>query len=140
MRYLIPNLLLLLSISTTYTACTLGNKVKNHNTTDKNYQYLSEDKLIKNYVGQKIWLEGKESTVIHQHMMKPSFSLSEEDKEKHLYVDYNNGQQIVVYYTNINIPKDQKKHQFYGTVQKMSGAGKGGGTYTEYYLDLDKVE
>ena len=140
MKYLALNLLLFFCLSTTYTACSSSSNTTNDNNLTSNYQALSKDKSVKDFVDQQIWLEGTESTEVYQHMMKPSFSLEEEDAEKHLYVDYNNGQQIVAYYKNIKIPKDQKKHKFFGTVKKISGAGKGGGTHTEYYLDLNKVE
>lgn len=140
MKHLALNLWLFFCLSTTYTACISSNNTTNNNTSTTSYQQLSKDKSIKNHVNQQVWLEGTESIDIHQHMMKSSFSLEGEAEEKHLYVDYNNGQQIVVYYKNIKIPQDQKKHKFFGTIQKISGAGKGGGTHTEYYLDLDKVE
>lgn len=133
-------LLLFFCLSTTYMACSSSNNTTNDKTSTSNYQHLSKDKSVKDFVEQQIWLEGTESTEVHQHMMKSSFSLEGEAAEKHLYVDYNNGKQIAAYYKNIKIPKDQKVHKFFGTVQKMSGAGKGGGTHTEYYLDLDKVE
>jgi hypothetical protein len=140
MKYLILNLCFFFCISTTYIACSSSVNTTSTTRTDSNYQLLSIDKSIKDYVDQKIYLEGTESLEINQHMMKTSFSLEGEAEEKHLYIDYNNGQQIVGYYKNIRLPKDQKKHKFYGTARKMSGAGKGGGTFTEYYLDLDKVE
>lgn len=28
----------------------------------------------------------------------------------------------------------------FGTLREVSGAGKGGGQHSEYYIDLDKVE
>jgi hypothetical protein len=139
MKYLTLNLLLSFCLSTTYMACISSKNTTNDNTSTSNYQHLSKDKSIKGFVEQQIWLEGTESTEVRQHMMKSSFSL-EGAAEQHLYVDYNDGQQMVAYYKSIKIPKDQKVHKFFGTVQKMSGAGKGGGTHTEYYLDLDKVE
>ena len=61
------------------------------------------------------------------------------EPESHVYVDYNNSQ-VVAYYRDFKLPKDKKKLKFYGTVSQMSGAGKGGGTHTETYIDLDKVE
>ena len=140
MKHLILNPWLFFCLSTTYMACISSNSTTNSNISTTSYQQISKNKSIANHVNQQVWLEGTESIGINQHMMKSSFSLEGEAEEKHLYVDYNNGQQIVVYYKNINIPQDQKKHKFFGTIQKISGAGKGGGTHTEYYLDLDKVE
>jgi hypothetical protein len=140
MKYLALHLCFFFCISTTYIACTSSVNTTNSKTADTKYQHLSKNKSIKGFVDKAVCIEGTESIEINQHMMKPYFSLEGEVEEKHLYVDYNNGQQIVVYYKNINLPEDQKKHKFYGTVREMSGAGKGGKMHTEYYLDLDKVE
>ncbi|BDS09896.1 hypothetical protein [Aureispira anguillae] len=110
-------------------------------TIEKNTTYITQypplplNESIQDYHGKKICLQGKKATVIHQHMMKGSIS-----NEQHIYIDYNKGQQLVAYYNNLKIPNDKKVHKFYGTVHKISGAGKGGGPHTEYYLDLDKVE
>lgn len=122
-------------------ACHSSNNTTSNTTIDQQaYQELSKDQPIKVYVGQKVWLIGKQSKAIYQHMMKGSIALEGESKEEHIYIDYHVGQQIVAYYKDINVPKGQKKYKFYGTIQSMTGAGKGGGTHTEYYINLDKVE
>ena len=69
-------------------------------------------------------------------MMKGSFA----GEEQHIYIDYNDGKQLVGYYTTLKIPNDSNEHIFSGRVSKISGAGKGGGTHTEYYLDLEKID
>lgn len=110
--------------------------------TDETYIELPVGKSIVNFENKKVWFVGKESEMVHQHMMKGSYSPDgDKDPEKHIYIDYNeNGGQIVGYYRGFDIPKDKKTHKFYGKVLSMSGAGKGGGTHTEYYIMLDKVE
>lgn len=140
MKILALYFLLSFSFSSNYMACSFSNNFQNTSTETEEYQHLSVDEPIKKYLGQKIWLEGKQAIEVYQHLMKPSFSFDGEVEEKHLFVDYNNDKQVVVYYKDIKMPQDQKKHKFYGTVQSISGAGKGGGTHTEYYLNLDKVE
>ena len=60
--------------------------------------------------------------------------------EKHQTIDFNDGEQTVVYYSGIDVPEDEQEHLYYGTVDKISGAGKGGGTHTEYFLILDHVD
>lgn len=106
------------------------------------YIELPTGKSVVDFVGKKVWLMGKESKMVYQHMMKGSFSPDgEKDPEKHIYIDYNeNGGQIVGYYKGFDIPKDEAMHKFYGKILSMSGAGKGGGMHTEYYIMLDKVE
>jgi len=126
--------LLLLIISACGTTSTTSNTT---NVSENNsYTKLPANKSVISFVGKKISLVGKKSEMVHQHMMKGSL----DGKEKHIYIDYNDGNQIVGYYSGFTIPDDKKTHTFYGTVDKMSGAGKGGGTHTEYYIDLDKVE
>lgn len=111
-------------------------------TPGQDYIEFLTDASITEYEGKKIWFVGKEAEMVYQHMMKSSPMVEgDEDPEKHIYIDYNNkGGQIVGYYRNFKIPKGQTSIKFYGTVYSMSGAGKGGGTHTEYYLILDKVE
>ena len=89
----------------------------------------------------RIAIEGEIATAIHQHMMKVSM----ESNDEHLYIDVldSEGQQLVGYYnpTTIGIvPDDTKRHYFLGTLHSISGAGKGGGTHTEWYIDLDRIE
>lgn len=130
--------ILLYSFIFSITACHPSSNTTTSN--NQTYQQLALDQSIKKYVGQQVWLEGKQSRVISQHMMKGTLALEGESKEEHIYIDYHVGQQIVAYYKDINVPNDNKKHKFYGTIQSITGAGKGGGTHTEYYMDLDKVE
>lgn len=87
-----------------------------------------------------IAIKGKVAEMIHQHMMKASF----DNKESHVYIDIVNsdGGQLVGYYkpSTLKIPEDNQTHLFLGTLHSMTGAGKGGGMHTEWYIDLDGVE
>ena len=105
---------------------------------DGEYMQLDADMPISDYTGQKIWIEGTISTDPMQHMMKEAVPFGEE--EQHLYIAYNDGEETVGYYTNLEIPTDDQNHRFYGTVDKISGAGKGGDTHTEYFINLEKIE
>lgn len=120
--------------------------------TKKEGEYIAWNKLLKGqeWVNQKVVLEGKIAKIPHQHMMKGSL----DGKEQNVYIDplekYNYSQ-IVGYYRELSLDMDntaknalnkgsESVFRFYGTINKMTGAGKGGGTHTEYYIDLDKME
>jgi hypothetical protein len=102
------------------------------------YLELDQDMYMEEYQGQKVWLRGKITQLPMQHMMKQSPPFG--DPEKHQTVDFNDGEQTVIYYTDIDFPMDEQEHKYYGTIDKISGPGKGGGTHTEYFLMLDGVE
>lgn len=102
-------------------------------------KYDWEEALLrqKENTNNLIAISGKVSQFPLQHMMK--FSMTE---EQHLYIDMPDGRQIVGYYDAAKIKidlNDTTNHLFIGNLNKMSGAGKGGGTHTEYYLDLKEV-
>ncbi len=102
-------------------------------------KYDWEEALLrqKENTNHLIAISGKVSQFPLQHMMK--FSMTE---EQHVYIDMPDGRQIVGYYDAAKIKidlKDTKKYLFIGKLNKMSGAGKGGGTHTEYYLDLKEM-
>jgi hypothetical protein len=77
-------------------------------------------------------------------MMK--MSLNDGEEEKHEYLDPDRkykGNQIVGYFypSKVKFPENKKAAiKVYGSLKVMKGQGKGGGTHSEYYLDLDKVE
>lgn len=130
------------------------NSTKSNNENSKsaargsNYHPLSKTEKLSDFDGKKVSFEGKISTIIMQHMMKggpmPFGEEDDHEKEKHQYLSplesYAFGE-IVGYYfpSKVSWPKADKLI-FYGTIGSISGAGKGGGTHTEYYIDLDKVE
>lgn len=105
-----------------------------------NYMELDTDMALSDYVGQKIWIEGTiaNASDVHEHMMKGASPFG--DAEKYVFINYNNGEQTTGYYTTITVAEDAQTHKFYGSVDKISGAGKGGENHTEYYLNLEKVE
>ncbi len=131
-RFLFPCYLL------TLTACaTLQNKTAGQEKKDFEYTTLKPDQSIQDFVGQRICIEGQLATIIHQHMMKGGVN----GTPTHVYVDYHKSRQLVAYFKDGVAPPTTagKSYRFYGIVGRISGAGKGGGTYTEYYLDVVRV-
>lgn len=126
------------STSTTLVAPT-GTESATSEVNTNDFMELSSDMPISDYVGQKIWISGAitppEKTM--EHMMKSSVPGQE---ELNVCIDFNEGEQVIGYYANITIPKDNASHKFYGTVDKISGPGKGGENHTEYFINLVKVE
>jgi len=102
------------------------------------YLELLPEQFIGDFVGEYVWFEGKRSLMIEQHMMKSGI----DGTPPHIYIDYHNGQQIVAYYNDTikKFEENNRLYKFYGRVGSISGAGKGGGTHTEYYLDLIRIE
>ena len=94
---------------------------------------------------QEITFYGKISDMPMQHMMRSSPAFDDVEPEKHKYIEPSSnykGGQIVAYYLESKVKWPEKKDElrFFGTIKSMSGAGKGGGEHTEYYLMLDAVE
>lgn len=119
-------------------SATESTEIKSDELDKSAYSELDQDMYMEDYQGQKIWLKGRITQQPMQHMMKdpPPFGAP----EKHQTIDFNDGEQTVVYYSGIDVPEDEQEHLYYGTVDKISGAGKGGGTHTEYFLILDHVD
>lgn len=114
---------------------------------DSAYHSLSKTDKLTAFEGKKVSFEGVISTIIMQHMMKGSpmpFGEEDAEQETHKYItppdDYAFGEIVGYYFPSKVSWPEAEKFIFYGTVESMSGAGKGGGTHTEYYIDLDKVE
>lgn len=111
---------------------------------NNNYHNLSAGEALSNFVNKKICFEAKISEIPAQHMMK--ISLNQGEKEMHEYLDpdpkYKSNQIVGYYYQNkVQFPENKKAAiKVYGSIQVMSGKGKGDGTHTEYYIDIDKVE
>ena len=109
-----------------------------------NYYILNAGESLFDFVDKKICFEAKIAEIPAQHMMK--MSLNDVEEEKHEYLDPDpkyKSYQVVGYYfqSKVQFPENKKAAiKVYGSVKTMSGKGKGGGTHTEYYLDLDKVE
>jgi hypothetical protein len=140
--------LALSALSLSFIACnsTKSNKGTKTDNMQEDYHQLSKTDKLSNFEGKKVQFEGKISTIIMQHMMKGSNPFLEEgeEQEEHKYIlppdDYAFHEIVAYYFPNKVTWPDAEKLRFYGTIQMISGAGKGGGTHTEYYIDLDKVE
>jgi hypothetical protein len=108
------------------------------------YQMLKAGENLFDFVDKKICFDAKISEIPAQHMMK--MSLNDGEEEKHEYLDPDRkykGNQIVGYFypSKVKFPENKKAAiKVYGSLKVMKGQGKGGGTHSEYYLDLDKVE
>lgn len=109
-----------------------------------NYYILKAGENLSDFVDKKICFEAKISEIPAQHMMK--MSLNDGEEERHEYLDLDSkykGNQIVGYFypSKVKFPENKKATiKVYGSLKVMKGQGKGGGTHSEYYLDLDKVE
>ncbi len=123
------------------------NEDKNEeNAKPNDYRLLGEKESIAKFVGEKIIIDGELGKMPYQHMMKMSPPPGMGEPEEHDYFDplekYGIGQLVVYYHPQkVKWPRNSKKIiRVHGTVRSMSGAGKGGGEHTEYYIDADKVE
>ena len=109
-----------------------------------NYYILNAGENLFDFVDKKICFDAKIAEIPAQHMMK--MSLNDGEEEKHEYLDPDSkykGNQIVGYFypSKVKFPENKKAAiKVYGSLKVMKGQGKGGGTHTEFYLDLDKVE
>lgn len=101
------------------------------------YEKLPDDAELKNYVDKKVTFVASRCKMEYQHMLKMTI----DGVPPYICLDSEAGQLLAYYKIEPNIEnKENKQFRVYGTVGQMSGAGKGGGTHTEYYLDLDYVE
>lgn len=105
-----------------------------------NHQKLMDKENLSEHVGEKVQLDVKICEMEMQHLLVPSL----DGKRTYICLDRwsKAGErfgQLLAYTSDENILKkdfgDDKLTAF-GTVQVMSGAGKGGGTHDEYYLEL----
>lgn len=108
------------------------------------YQKLSDTDDLKNFVGQRVQFQAKLCRMEMQHMLRGSF----DGVDSYICIDRvnekgENIRQILAYTAKDDRFREEfngKQFTVFGVVGKISGAGKGGGTHTEYYLELDKVE
>lgn len=109
------------------------------------YYTMTDAENIADFVGKKVRFQALLAEIPMAHMMRPS--LIHSGKEEHLYLDplpkYGFGQ-IVAYFNTASFQrKNMKAHRTYwvwGTVGLVSGAGMGGNTHTEPFLELEGVE
>ncbi len=144
MKYILAFFFLWVILSCTgskNTVITLDNQI---NSMKKDYHHLKAGENLFDFVDKSIVFDVKIAEIPTQHMMKSS--LNNGEKENHEYLDPDTkykASQIVGYYLPSKVDWPNKKKatiKVYGSLRVMSGKGKGGGTHTEYYLEIDKVE
>ena len=109
------------------------------------YYTMTDAENIADFEGRKVRFLCTLAEIPMAHMMRPS--LNHSGKEEHIYIDplpkYGFGQ-IVAYFKAAsfqrNMMKTNRTYWVSGTVGSVSGAGMGGGTHTEYYLELEGAE
>jgi hypothetical protein len=99
------------------------------------YTELKADASLKDYKGEKVYFKAEICEFEMQHMLA--------GMKDYVCIDWvdDKGETVrqMLAYTDLKVEKDGVFVAF-GTLGSVSGAGKGGGMHTEYYLDLDKVE
>lgn len=106
------------------------------------YNELPKNATLENWVGQKVTFVATPCSMEYQHLLKSSL----DGTPSYICIESESSGQILAYYEkgkekNVQIENAQNlRFRVFGTINKISGAGKGGGTHTEYYLDLDNVE
>ncbi|OHD56733.1 MAG: hypothetical protein A2Y33_06480 [Spirochaetes bacterium GWF1_51_8] len=110
-----------------------GCGAKDAECSEKNESCITNFNDLKANEGKKIVLIGKKAGFEMEHML--AFFM---EPMKYIAVDLPDGSQILAY------SKDKiecaKKIKLIGTVSSVTGAGKGGGDHTEFYLVIDKWE
>ncbi|MFK7948910.1 MAG: hypothetical protein AB8G11_15055 [Saprospiraceae bacterium] len=102
------------------------------------YEELTGRVKLENYVDKKVTFVASRCKMEYQHMLKSSI----DGIPSYICLDSDAVGQVLAYY---KMPSDIKnadniRFRVFGKLGTISGAGKGGGTHTEYYLDLDYVE
>ena len=109
------------------------------------YELLPMDAKLSEYVGKKVYFKARICDFEMQHMLR--FSL--DGPNQHFCIDQmdDNGEsgfQMLAYTDKSRIDMveeyDGKIFTVYGTLDSMTGAGKGGGEHTEYFLEFEKLE
>jgi len=116
-----------------FVACTSTNNVNT-----EGYTALTSGAELSNYVGKKVYFKVKTCEFAMQHMLRASLN----GPKSYICIDRVNDKGEVIdqmlAYTDLEVEKEGIFTVF-GTLSSQSGVGKGGGTHTEYYLELDKV-
>lgn len=106
------------------------------------YNELPNKAKLEEWVGKKVTFVATRCSFEYQHMLKASL----DGTPPYVCIESEASGQILAYYEkekekNIQLENTENlRFRVFGTLNKISGAGKGGGTHTEYYLDLDNVE
>ena len=101
------------------------------------YMQLTKRNNPEELVGKKVTFVATRCSFEHQHMMKTTMEI-----EQYICIESDEVGQILAYYMPDTPVRNAENLRFrvFGTVGKISGAGKGGKTHTEYFIDLDHVE
>jgi hypothetical protein len=102
------------------------------------YYQLPKKNNPEEWVGKKVTFVAVRCPFEHQHLLKTTL----DGTPKYLCLEAEEVGQILAYYGK-NTPiraADALRFRVFGTVGKVSGAGKGGKMHTEYYLDLDYID
>ena len=126
--------LILLSILCTFAMCS----PKTTAVKMGDYEQLTAKSKLDNYLDKKVTFVASRCKMEYQHMLKSS----PDGTQPYICLDSEAAGQVLAYYgIDADIKNaDNIRFRVFGTIGKISGAGKGGGTHTEYYLDLDYVE
>jgi hypothetical protein len=146
MRYiklLVLGFLILFSCKSPEKITSNNSAKENVNMSSSEYYKVSSTDKTASLLDKKVVFKGKISKMPAQHMMRST--PPGQEPEEHKYIDAAEDLmlgQMVAYYlpSKVKWPVQAENLLIYGTIQSMSGAGKGGGTHTEYYLLVDKVE
>lgn len=131
------NLSFLITISAIFLLTDCSPKVVQRTDIFGEYVQLKKKNDPEELVGKKVTFVATRCSFEYQHMLKMTTEV-----EKYFCIEADEVGQILAYYTP-DIPvksAENLRFRVFGTVGKVSGAGKGGGTHTEYFLDLDNVE
>lgn len=135
---MIPRITLCLIVTVILCACATRNAEPS-----VPYYTMTQGENIVDFAGKKVRFQASLSEIPMAHMMRPSLNPS---GEEHIYLDplpkYGFGQ--IVAYFNVdafqrNMIRANRTYWVSGIVGSVSGAGKGGGTHTEHYLELEGV-
>lgn len=123
-----------------FVACTTtSSSITSNSINTEGYVELTVDSEYKNYEGKKVYFKAKICKMEMQHMLRRSFN----GNDNYVCIDMvdSKGEAVsqMLAYTDMKVDNEETFTVF-GTLGSVSGAGKGGGMHTEYYLELEKVE
>jgi hypothetical protein len=142
-KLLVLGLFMLFSCKSSDTVTSNQSTKENIKMNNSDYYKVSSTDKVTSLVDKKVVFRGKISNVPAQHMMR--FSPPGQEQEEHKYIDAADdlmlGQMVAYYLPSlVKWPVKAENLLIFGTIQSMSGAGKGGGTHTEHFILVDKVE
>jgi hypothetical protein len=105
---------------------------------NSDYVYLETKSDAERWIDQKVAFRATVCRFENEHLIRPSF----DGNEAYICLDNAVFGQILAYHASNFDKKPTEKSEFlvYGRFAKTTGAGKGGGMHTEYFLEMDKAE